>query len=300
VKDGTFPKKWCLIFCMKQFALIFLILISPSLLFSQNKQSKAKSSSKPKISRKLPKSIIISCGVCNGKAINLVKPEFPKAAKAVNVRGLVNVSVLIDENGKVFKANAYSGHPLLRSASVKAALESTFEPVKLSGKPVRVSGIIVYNFVSDNYNWLEIGNAFDSEKFAEMLPGNFVEEKQLYEQSKTADYENRISIIQSLRSSIESKLGNEPKKIWLFQTGILLKELQSNCCREENLEEKITELKTLLLNVPQNVSKNLIAKLENIAYLSENPKLNTYDSTKGNKIRVQLDDILERLSLLGN
>jgi hypothetical protein len=285
---------------MKKFALILFILISPSLLFAQNKQSKTKSSPKPKISRKIPKSLIISCGVCNGKAINLVKPEYPKAAKAVNARGSVNVLVLIDENGKVIKAKATLGHPLLRTVSEKSALESTFEPVKLSGKPVRVNGIIVYNFISDNYNWLEIGNAFENEKFAEMFPISFIEEKQLYEQYKTADSEKRFSIIQSLRSTIESKLSNEPKKLWLFHVGILLHELQSNCCGQENLKEKVGALKNLLVNIPENISRYLVAKLENIVYLYEKPQLNTYDSIKGNELYQQLKDIEERLSILGD
>jgi hypothetical protein len=281
---------------MKQLTLILLILCLPLCLFAQTKPNKKKTVPKSERSKKVSKSIIVSCGVCNGKAINLVSPKRP----AINVRGWVKISVLIDERGKVITAKAIFGHPLLRAASEKAALESTFEPIKLSGKAVKVTGIIVYNFVSDNYNWLEIGNAFGSEKFAEMLSSNFTEEKQLYEQYKTADYENRISIIQSLRLSIESKLSNEPKKLWLFQLGILLKDLQSNCCREENLKEKIVELKTLLINVPQNISKYLASKLENVVYLSENPQLNTYDSIEGNKINEQLNNILERLSMLGN
>ncbi len=285
---------------MKQFVLIFLLLVLPLFLFAQNKPSKNKYASKSKISKKVSKPTIIYFGVCNGKAVKLVKPEFPNAAKAVGVRGHVNVIVLIDENGKVIKAKAVSGHPLLRAVSEKAALESTFEPIKLSGKPVRISGVIVYNFVSDNYNWLEIGNAFGNEKFIGMLPSNFAEEKQLNEQYKTADYENKDLILQSLLSSIESKLSNESKKLWLFQTGILLKELQSNCYREENLKEAIIKLKTLLANIPPDISKYLILKLENLVYLSENSQLNTYDSNKRNKIYQQLGDISERLSMLGN
>jgi hypothetical protein len=282
---------------MKQFVLIFLLLVLTLSLFAQNKPSKNKYALKSKISKKVSKPTIIYFGVCNGRAINLVKPKF----SGIVVRGTVNVTVLIDENGKVIKAKANLGHPLLRVVSEKAALESTFEPYILeSGKPVRISGIIAYNFVSDNYNWLEIGNAFGNEKLIGILPSNFVEEKQLNEQYKTADYKSKDLILQSLLSSIESKLSNEPKKLWLFQTGILLKELQSNCCREENLKEAIIKLKTLLANVPPNVSKYIILKLENLVYLSENPQLNTYDSNKGNKIYQQLGDISERLSMLGN
>ena len=89
----------------------------------------------------------ISGGVINGKAINLVKPAYPAAARAVRASGAVNVQVTIDEQGNVISAAAVSGHPLLRAAAVKAARESKFPPTLLSGQPVKVTGVIVYNFV---------------------------------------------------------------------------------------------------------------------------------------------------------
>lgn len=89
----------------------------------------------------------VSGGVVNGKATNLVKPPYPAAAKAVRASGAVNVQVLIDENGNVVSASATSGHPLLRAAAVSAARSSKFSPTKLSGQSVKVTGVIVYNFV---------------------------------------------------------------------------------------------------------------------------------------------------------
>jgi TonB family protein len=90
----------------------------------------------------------ISAGVVNGKAVTLPKPEYPAAAKAVRAGGSVNVQVLIDENGDVISAKAVSGHPLLQSAAVQAARQAKFKPTTLSGQPVKVTGIIVYNFVA--------------------------------------------------------------------------------------------------------------------------------------------------------
>jgi outer membrane biosynthesis protein TonB len=89
----------------------------------------------------------ISGGVLNGKAVALPKPQYPAAARAVKAAGEVNVQVLISEDGQVFSAGAVSGHPLLRSASQLAACGAQFTPVLLSGTPVKVSGIIVYNIV---------------------------------------------------------------------------------------------------------------------------------------------------------
>jgi len=90
----------------------------------------------------------ISGGVLNGKATSLAKPSFPAAARAVGASGAVNVQVVIDENGDIVSATAISGHPLLQQAAVQAARASKFSPTTLEGQPVRVSGVIVYNFIS--------------------------------------------------------------------------------------------------------------------------------------------------------
>jgi len=89
----------------------------------------------------------ISGGVLNGKAISLPKPAYPAAARAVRASGAVQVQVLIDETGRVVSASAAGGHPLLQSAAVAAARQARFSPTLLSGQPVKVSGIITYNFV---------------------------------------------------------------------------------------------------------------------------------------------------------
>lgn len=88
----------------------------------------------------------ISGGVLNGKAISLAEPKYPAAARAVRASGTVNVQVTIDENGDVVSATAVSGHPLLRASAVEAARASKFSPTMLAGKPVKVTGILVFNF----------------------------------------------------------------------------------------------------------------------------------------------------------
>ncbi len=89
----------------------------------------------------------ISGGVLNGKATSLPKPIYPPAAVAVKASGAVSVQVLIDEGGNVISASAVSGHPLLRAAATEAARRATFSPTLLMGNPVKVSGVITYNFV---------------------------------------------------------------------------------------------------------------------------------------------------------
>ena len=99
----------------------------------------------PSTNRQIPKTI--SGGVLNGKAVSLPKPPYPPAARAVRASGSVTVQVLVDESGRVTSATALSGHPLLRAAAAQAAREAIFNPTLLAGKPVKVSGVITYNFV---------------------------------------------------------------------------------------------------------------------------------------------------------
>jgi len=88
----------------------------------------------------------ISGGVLNGTAIALPPPTYPETARRMRTQGTVIVEVVLDESGKVVSANATSGPPMLRDAAVQAALKARFSPTKLSGQPVKVSGVINYKF----------------------------------------------------------------------------------------------------------------------------------------------------------
>jgi protein TonB len=89
----------------------------------------------------------ISGGVLNGKAISKPHPPYPPIAKAARASGTVTVQVTVDESGKVISARAAGGHPLLQQAAVQAAYQARFSPTLLSGQPVKVNGVITYNFV---------------------------------------------------------------------------------------------------------------------------------------------------------
>jgi len=95
-----------------------------------------------------PKPILkpVSGGVLNGTAVLLPPPTYPDAAKRMRVQGMVTVDVILDETGKVVAANATAGPTVLRDAAVQAALKARFSPTKLSGQPVKVSGVINYKF----------------------------------------------------------------------------------------------------------------------------------------------------------
>lgn len=92
----------------------------------------------------------VSGGVLNGTALSLPPPMYPEAAKRSRTAGVVTVDVILDETGKVVSATASSGPMMLRDAAVQAALKARFSPTKLSGQPVKVSGVINYKFALVN------------------------------------------------------------------------------------------------------------------------------------------------------
>jgi TonB family protein len=86
-------------------------------------------------------------GVLNGKAVSKPQPAYPQEAMDARAQGTVTVQIVIDEDGNVTSAEAVSGHPLLREAAVNAAKQARFSPTLLSGQPVKVTGLVTYNFV---------------------------------------------------------------------------------------------------------------------------------------------------------
>jgi protein TonB len=85
--------------------------------------------------------------ILNSEAKLLPKPNYPPIARQIRVQGTVAVQVLIDETGKVVSAKALSGHPLLVPEAVRAAKGALFSPTMIGDQPVKVSGVITYNFV---------------------------------------------------------------------------------------------------------------------------------------------------------
>jgi TonB family protein len=96
---------------------------------------------------RIEKSAIVMGGVLNGRALKKPQPDYPAMARRERAQGVVVVQVVVDENGNVISAVAVSGHPLLQVQAVGAARMAKFTPTTLCGKPVKVSGLITYNFV---------------------------------------------------------------------------------------------------------------------------------------------------------
>ncbi|MCA1618831.1 MAG: TonB family protein [Acidobacteria bacterium] len=94
-----------------------------------------------------PDAQTLSGGELDDKVTANPVPAYPPLAKAARASGLVKVKVTVDETGRVISAEAVSGHPLLREAAVAAARQARFSPTLVDGKPVKVDGVVSYNFV---------------------------------------------------------------------------------------------------------------------------------------------------------
>src|SRR5215813_15094547 len=88
----------------------------------------------------------IEGGILNSKALSMPSPKYPAEAKRGGASGQVQVKVLIDETGKVISAEAVFGPDELRAAAVEAAKQARFAPTRVNGTPVKVSGILFYDF----------------------------------------------------------------------------------------------------------------------------------------------------------
>jgi TonB family protein len=86
--------------------------------------------------------------VLEGNAITRVEPTYPPTARMMRAFGTVRVQITISETGKVIDAKAISGHQALRSAAVDAAYKWVFKPTTVNGEPIKVQGILTFNFRS--------------------------------------------------------------------------------------------------------------------------------------------------------
>lgn len=229
---------------------------------------------------------IISFGVLNARAIELVNTEFSAAARGLNVGGRVTIGILIDPCGRVYEAKKVSGHPLLVSNSINAALRSSFSPLTLSGSPIWVQGIIVYNFLPPRANWLQIGFMSDSAKMLDSyLPAGF--ERARIELEAVGDMEGEntfLSVPPIVIELIRSELSADQRSLWLFETGRALKELS----RDISLSHR-NRLLELIGRAPNDISPQLIKLLT--------PLAETADSKEFREILSRIENRMYNLGL---
>ncbi len=89
----------------------------------------------------------VPSSILSGKATHMPAPPYPIIAKQIRQQGAVAVQIVVDEQGRVVSAKATNGPSLLLQAAEKAAYQARFTPTTLNGQPVKISGVITYNFI---------------------------------------------------------------------------------------------------------------------------------------------------------
>jgi len=265
-------------------------------------------------SAQTPKPKTINGGVINGKAESLPKPEYPAAAAAVKASGEVKVQVTIDEQGDIISASAVSGHPLLRQAAEQAARLSKFKPTTLSGQPVKVTGVIVYNFVAAKADEKEevpvwgfgmflsflqfadsglISEMGDEKELASILaemasdvPAEFAAEKPIFDKLAKAVGDERRVLAGELLGAIKKHLSGDEK--WQVEIGEhlgaalteLIKHTKnmaggSATINESALKTSLQKIRDSLLAAPPETSPELIKKFKNVADFADAPELSS-------------------------
>ena len=73
-------------------------------------------------------------------------PAYPEAAKAGNLKGVVDLLVVVNESGTVSKITVGAGNPILAKSAIRAVKKWKYRPVLLDGTPIAVSGEVVLTF----------------------------------------------------------------------------------------------------------------------------------------------------------
>lgn len=131
---------------MSRFTAVMSVVLLVILTISNlQAQKKAEVQVVPKTS---PESITKTCKtLVPGKITNNPKPDYPDEARKAYIGGTVEVTVKIDEKGKVTEVEKVTGNAALHGAAVASALKAKFSPTICDGVEARISGVIVYNFL---------------------------------------------------------------------------------------------------------------------------------------------------------
>lgn len=93
-----------------------------------------------------PQHVRVSETVLAGLLVSKVNPEYPDAAKAHHVHGVVTLEIVIGKDGGVTDVQVESGPPELTAASINAVRQWRYRPYQLMGRPVEVQTTAQINF----------------------------------------------------------------------------------------------------------------------------------------------------------
>lgn len=249
----------------------------------------------------------------NGKALSLPKPTYPKEALAARAREVVNVQVVVGEDGKVYSAVAYSGDPLLHAAAEEAAKRAVFSPTMAEGAPVKRVGTLSYNFIATpliesalilgrNFSILrsdrpdlllrkDISMADMLKMFAAGVPDELIAQKALFDELATAKESERPAVAGKVFDTIRPLMSEEER--WKFDTGYYLanaiieirrqiegKQPEKVSFDTIRIKSKLQIISDHMVSIPSGIPSDLGEKLTMVTAFENAPELATWDSVQ--------------------
>jgi protein TonB len=93
-----------------------------------------------------PQRIQVNAEIQEAMLVNMVRPDYPPAAKASRIQGAVHLRAIIDRQGNITELQVIEGHPLLAAAARAAVEKWRYRPTILNGSAVEVATEILVNF----------------------------------------------------------------------------------------------------------------------------------------------------------
>jgi TonB family protein len=93
-----------------------------------------------------PRHVRVSETVMQGLLLSKVSPEYPAAAKANHVQGVVTLAMVIRKDGTVTDVQVVSGPAELTGAAVDAVRQWRYRPYQVLGRPVEIQTTAQFNF----------------------------------------------------------------------------------------------------------------------------------------------------------
>jgi len=80
------------------------------------------------------------------RLVKKVAPDYPPAAKQLNVQGSQEVSITVNASGDVEDAKVVKGNAMFTQASLAAVKQWKFTPLLKDGAPVKFSAVILFTY----------------------------------------------------------------------------------------------------------------------------------------------------------
>lgn len=78
-----------------------------------------------------------------------VAPEYPVAARQLNIQGTQEIAVTVSESGDVEDAKVLKGNAMFSQSSLAAIKQWKFTPLDKDGSPAKFSSVIVINYTKN-------------------------------------------------------------------------------------------------------------------------------------------------------